>query len=300
MAIDVRQRSGSTSNRREFLKLMTLAGASLTLSTPAFAKPRPRIQLGLVTYQWGRSWDLPTLLTNCEKAKIYGVELRTEHKHGVEPTLSAQQRKEVKKRFADSPVKLVGYGSNDEYHSTDPSEVKKNIEHTKALLQLMVDVGGSGVKVKPNAFPKGVPHEKTIEQIGKSLRTVGEFAKDLGQLIRLEVHGAETQELPNIKAIMDVADHPNVKVCWNSNDEDLIGGGLEYNFNLVKDRLGDTTHVRELNVGSYPYPDLMGLLVKANYRGWVLLECRTEPADLVAAMAEQRELFEQMLSKAKA
>ena len=68
----------------------------------------------------------------------------------------------------------------------------------------------------------------------------------------------------------------------------------------MKDRLGDTTHVRELNVGSYPYPDLMGLLVKANYRGWVLLECRTEPADLVAAMAEQRELFEQMLSKAKA
>ncbi len=292
--------SSDTQNRREFLRLMALAGASMSLSLPGFAKPKPRMQLGLVTYQWGRNWDLPTLLANCEKAKIFGVEVRTEHKHGVEPTLSSQERKEVKKRFADSPVKLIGYGSNDEYHSADPAEVKKNIEHTKALLQLMVDVGGSGVKVKPNGFPKGIPHEKTIEQIGTSLRTVGEFAKDLGQLIRLEVHGAETQELPNIKAIMDVADHPNVKVCWNSNDEDLIGGGLEYNFNLVKDRLGDTTHVREFNVGSYPYQDLMNLLVKANYRGWVLLECRTEPEDLVKAMIEQRELFEQMLSKAKA
>lgn len=283
-------------NRREFLRLAALAGAAIAL--PSFKSPA-KMQLGLVTYQWGRNWDLPTLLANCEKVGLLGVELRTEHKHGVEPTLNAAQRKEVKARFADSPVKLVGYGSNDEYHSPDPEELKRNIEHTKALLHLMHDVGGSGVKVKPNAFPPGVAKEKTIEQIGKSLRTVGEYAKNLGQLIRLEVHGKETQELPNIKAIMDVADHPNVKVCWNSNDEDLIGGGLEYNFNLVKDRLGDTVHVREFNVGNYPYQDLMKLLAKANYKGWVLLECRTEPVDLLAAMREQRELFNTLLANAR-
>ena len=97
---------------------------------------------------------------------------------------------------------------------------------------------------------------------------------------------------------MDVADHPNVKVCWNSNDEDLAGRGLEYNFNLVKDRLGDTTHIREMNVGSYPYQDLFNLLVKENYKGWILLECRTEPTDLVAAMVEQRELLDKMLANA--
>src|SRR5690606_33866165 len=97
---------------------------------------------------------------------------------------------------------------------------------------------------------------------------------------------------------MDIAKHPNVKVCWNSNDEDLAGQGLEYNFNLVKDRLGDTVHVREFNVGSYPYQELMNLLVKAKYRGWILLECRTEPTDLVAAMVEQREILDQLLAKA--
>jgi sugar phosphate isomerase/epimerase len=288
----------TSQNRREFLKTMALTGAAMSLPGMTQAQSKSKMQLGLVTYQWGRNWDLPTLLANCEKAGIFGVELRTEHKHGVEPTLNAAQRKEVKKRFADSPVTLVGYGSNDEYHSADPAEVKKNIEHTKALLHLMADVGGSGVKVKPNAFPAGVPKEKTIEQIGKSLRTVGEYAKNLGQLIRLEVHGRETQELPNIKAIMDVADHPNVKVCWNSNDEDLIGQGLEYNFNLVKDQLGDTVHIRELNVGNYPYQELFKLLVKAKYHGWILLECRTEPADIVAAIIEQRKIFAEFVAKA--
>jgi sugar phosphate isomerase/epimerase len=286
-------------NRRDFLKMLAAGTAAATL--PGFApvpKKKPDMRIGLVTYQWGRNWDLPTLIANCEKTKVLGLELRTEHKHAVEINLNKQQRQEVKKRFEDSPVVLVGYGANDEYHSPDPAVLKKNIENTKALLHLMHDVGGTGVKVKPNAFPEGVPREKTIEQIGQSLLTLGKYARELGQQIRLEVHGRETQELPNIKAMMDVADHPNVKVCWNSNDEDLSGGGLEYNFNLVNDRLGDTVHVREFNVGSYPYQDLINLLVKENYKGWILLECRTEPADLIAAMIEQRELLDKMIANA--
>jgi len=97
---------------------------------------------------------------------------------------------------------------------------------------------------------------------------------------------------------MDVADHPNVYVCWNSNDEDLQGGGLKQNFNLVKKRLGDTVHVRELNVGSYPYQHLMDMFVAMNYKGWILLECRTDPADKVKAMMEQHDVFKAMIAKA--
>ena len=63
--------------------------------------------------------------------------------------------------------------------------------------------------------------KKTIEQIGKSLNELGAFGADHAQQIRLEVHG-QCQRLPIIKQIMDIADHPNVAVCWNSNPEDLL------------------------------------------------------------------------------
>jgi sugar phosphate isomerase/epimerase len=229
---------------------------------------------------------------------VLGVELRTQHAHGVEIGLSKAERKEVKRRFENSDVTLVGYGANDQYDSPDPAVLKKNIDNTKALLQLSHDVGGTGVKVKPNQFHPNVPKEKTIEQIGRSLNEVGKVAGDLGQLVRVEVHGEGTQELPNIKAIFDVADNKNVGVCWNSNPQDLIGQGLEYNFNLVKDRFGDTAHVREFNVGDYPYQQLMNMFVKMDYEGWILLECRTEPADIVKAMIEQRQIWEKMVEKA--
>ena len=78
----------------------------------------------------------------------------------------------------------------------------------------------------------------------------------------------------------------------------LSGKGLEYNFNLVKDRQGDTVHVRELNIGNYPYQQLMNLFVKMNYDGWILLECRTDPADKVKAMIEQHEVFDAMIKEA--
>jgi sugar phosphate isomerase/epimerase len=287
-------------SRRVFIRDITLLSGALLANNFSFAHaPKSKMKLGLVTYLWGKDWDIPTLIKNCSASKIYGVELRVEHAHGVEPEISATRRKEVKKIFSDSPVKIVGMGTNQQYDFVEPEKLKQSIERTKDFIKLSADVGGTGVKVKPNAFHKEVPHEKTIEQIGKALNEVGKFAADHGQKIRLEVHGYETQELPNIKAIMDVADNPNVHVCWNCNEEDLIGQGLEYNFNLVKNRLGDTVHVRELNIGPYPYQQLMNLFVNMNYDGWILLECRTDPADKVKAMIEQHEVFDNMIVNAK-
>ena len=128
---------------------------------------------------WGADWDLPTLLANCEKAGVLGVELRTTHAHGVEPSMSADERREVKQRFADSPVMLVGLGSNEDFHDADAQSLKTSIDRAKDFIKLSHDVGGSGVKVKPNDLPKEVPQEQTIEQIGKALNELGAFAAEL-------------------------------------------------------------------------------------------------------------------------
>ena len=104
-------------------------------------------------------------------------------------------------------------GSAYDYHATDQAVVRRNIAGTKAYSQLAADVGAPGVKVRPNGLPNEVPVEKTLEQIGLSLRECGEFAADLGVQIRLEVHGGGTSELPHIRTIIDVADHDNVYVC---------------------------------------------------------------------------------------
>ncbi len=286
--------------RRQFLgcSATVLAASALPYSRSTHAaEAPPTMSFGLVTYMWGADWDLPTLIANCQKCNVLGVELRTTHKHNVEPALNPKQREEVRKRFADSNVTLVGIGSNERYDSPDPEVVKKAIEASKDFIRLSHDVGGTGVKVKPDSFHKDVPREKTIQQIGESLNELAEYGSGFGQQIRLEVHG-QCQELPTIKAIMDIAKDDNVAVCWNSNPQDLQGEGLEHNFQLVRKRFGDTVHIHELEDSKYPYQKLVQLLVKSKYSGWLLMEAGSQPADRVAALAKQRQLFEEILTQA--
>ena len=289
-------------SRRNFIQKTGIGTLGLIAINPlaVWAKSENSgMKLGLVTYQWAKDWDLPTLIANCTTTGILGVELRTEHAHGVETSLNAAKRSEVKKMFADSPVTCIGYGANFEYHSPDPVKLRMNIDQTKEYIRLCKDIGATGIKVKPNDLPNGVPREKTIAQIAASLNEVGKYARDFDQLVRVECHGNLTQELPNMKAIFDQVTEKNVKICWNCNDQDLLPPGLEGNFNSVKKWFGDTAHVREFNVSDYPYQQLFNLFEGIGYKGWILLEARTEPTDKIAALKEQLALFDQLVTSSK-
>jgi|SRR6185369_5659123 sugar phosphate isomerase/epimerase len=269
-------------NRRHFLKSASLSAGAIGIlngaihaaepaSPPSFLTRTPTMKLGTVTYNLAQDWDVPTIIKNCEAAKFEGVELRTSHAHKVEVNLTKDQREEVKKQFLDSSVQLMGLGSAFDFHTPDQDKLKKDIAATKDYIVLAHDVGATGVKVRPNGLPKEVPVDKTLEQIGKSLRELGEFAEGYGQVIRLEVHGAATSLLPNIKKIIAVADHKNVGVCWNSNQSDLEGQGFDHNFNLVKDKIF-SVHMRDLFLEEYPFRKLLTGLNEIHFTGFCLAE----------------------------
>jgi len=283
-------------SRRGFL---AAAGASLLPGTldaaarlgPSAAPPeRPRLKLGLVTYNLARSWTLDQVIENCTQSKVEAVELRTTHAHGVEVTLSAEHRKEIKRRFESSPVRLASLGSAFEFQSPDPAELRKNIEGAKEYARLAADVGAAGFKVRPNGFPPrgAVPEETTLRQIGQALAEVGTAAAAVGVEVRVEVHGNGTCRLPNIRKILDHAAHSNVYVCWNSNAEDLLDGGLESNFALVRDKIR-FVHLRDL-FEDYPFPKLFSLLRDANYSGYCCAEI-PESTDPVRVLKYFRALF---------
>ena len=165
----------------------------------------------------------------------------------------------------------MGLGSAFDYHTPDSEKLKADIAAGKEYIKLAHDVGASGVKVRPNGFAKNVPQEKTLEQIGKALRELGEFGDSHGVQIRLEVHGTGTSLLPNIKTIMDVANHPMVGVCWNSNQSDLEGEGFDHNFDLVKDKIF-TVHLRDLYLEEYPFRRLLNRLNESGFAGYCLAE----------------------------
>ncbi len=259
-------------SRRSFLaatSAATLAGIARS-ETPKV----PKFQLGLVTYNVVQSWDLPAILKVCQANGFAAVECRTTHKHGVEPKLTADERKTVKQQFADAGVKFWGSGSICEFHSADKSVVAKNVEDCKKFVQLVADLGGKGVKVRPNGVAKGMSVEAACNQIGDALKLCGNAAADAGVEIWVEVHGAMTAIPKNMKAIMDSCGHKSVGVTWNSNPTDIVDGSIAEGFELLKSHI-KSCHINDLTndkAGKYPYRDLFQRLQGIGYDRYTLCE----------------------------
>jgi sugar phosphate isomerase/epimerase len=228
-------------------------------------------QLGIVTYNIAKDWDLATILTKLDALGYEGVELRTTHAHKVEVSLTKRQREEVRKRFEDSTVQLAGLGSAFEYQSPDPAVVRRNIEGTKEYVRLAHDLGAPGIKVRPNGVPRGADLDATLRQIGRALHEIGEDAAGFGIEIRVEVHGPVTSQLEHFAKILQYADHPNVYACWNSNATDVQNGSIRESFGLVGPRIHEV-HLHDLTDEAYPWRELFALLKARNYEGFTLAE----------------------------
>ena len=312
--------------RRAFLETsgVGLAGLGSLLSTdlPFSTRPAPEggaapgFKLGMVTYELGKNWDIETIIKNCETAGFEAAELRTTHKHGVELSLSKDKRADVRKRFEGSRVRLLSLGTTCEFQYAQSALVERNIEETRRWCELAHDLGCLGVKVRPNGFVKDVPKEKTLEQIGQALQKCGDAARDQGVEIWVEVHGQGTEDPPNIQRIMEVANHPSVGICWNSNDTDVVDGSVKEYFELLKPWLRNC-HINELwrnpspwggamgqppeqaNPGfpvygrPYPFRELFSLMRAAGYSRFTLAEV-PESCEPVRFMRYYRSLWEQL------
>lgn len=226
--------------------------------------------LGAVTYNVLKDWDLDKIISTLGEIGYDGVELRTEHKHGVEPSIDAAQRRAVQAKFAQSKVRLVSFGTTCEFQSPDPAVRAKNIETAKQFIDLAHDTGALAIKVRPNGLPKDVPVEKTVAQIGQSLRLLGDEGQKKGVEIWMEVHGRDTQNPPVSAAIMKAANHPNVGACWNSNPTDVVNGSVKPSFDLLRPYI-KSCHINELT-SSYPWRELFALLRRSGYERYTLCE----------------------------
>jgi len=288
-------------SRRDFLQASLAAAGSLAIAEANSAViasadkiDNPALtgggfKLGLVTYNLAKDWDVPSIIKNCEETGFEAVELRTTHKHGVEPALNKEQRAEVKNRFAGSKVRLLSLGSTCEFHSPDQSVVRKNVDECKRFVELAHDIGATGVKVRPNGIPKEVPEERTIAKIGVALRECGDFAKGSGIEIWVEVHGRDSSQPSRMAKMMQAADQSQVGICWNSNQEDLSGGSVKQSFALLKPWLR-SAHINELWKPEYPWRELFGLMKAAGYNRYCLAEI-PETSDPLRLMRYYRALW---------
>ncbi len=262
-------------------KVASPPAATAAASKPVAAPPKP-LKLGLMSYNLAKDWDIDTIIRNCTETGFEHIELRTTHAHGVEVTMSKEQRQTVRRRFENAGLK-ISLASGFAYHYPDPAQLRKEIEGTKEYVLLAQDVRAIGFRVFPNALlaNKGIPEEQTMRQIGKALAEVCPFAHEHGIKIALEVHGSGTNIVGKVKQMVDYSECPYAYINWNCDANDAKGPGLDTNFASVKDRIANV-HLHEL-CDNYPYRRLFELLRQAGYTGYcdAEIEASKEPIRLM-------------------
>jgi sugar phosphate isomerase/epimerase len=260
-------------NRRSFIAASAgLTGGFLpNVRLASGAPPAERqFQLGCVTYNLLKDMDLETIITTLEAAGLVAVELRTTHKHGVEPSIGPAERAKVRERFQRSKVRLLSYGTECEFESPDPAVRKRQVEIGKTFVDLARDTGAIGVKVRPNGLPQGVPLATTIANISGGLHELGDYAQSQGIEIWMEVHGNGTQLPKNASDILTAANHKSVGACWNSNPTDVTDGSVKPAFDLLGKFIRNV-HINDLYT-TYPYREFFRLLRDSGYKRYTLAE----------------------------
>ena len=182
-----------TLSRREFLAASTALPLALS-SEPAQAAESAKFRLGIVTYNVPKDWDLPTLLKVCREVGIAAVECRTTHKHGVEPSLTANATQGREEAVCRCGRRLLGLRQRLRVPVAPISAVvKKNIEDVQAVSSSWSRTSAAtGVKVRPNGLPKGADPKKTLRADRQSaLIECGKAAERSGIEIWVEVHGGD-------------------------------------------------------------------------------------------------------------
>lgn len=240
------------------------------------------MKLALLTYNMAAEWDLDTLLEKCATLGFEGVELRTdrEHAHGIEVEIGSAEREAARQRFAEAGIEIAGLSSGCAFDAVEAAELARNIERTKAHLDLAADLGAGGVKVFGNKahVKEGVPLEQTVAQIGRALGELSEYAAERGVQVRFEMHGDFTSA-EACNEIMDLAgDGPGLCLIYNCNnafDVDATGSAAA-SYRAVAPRVGHV-HIHDLADPGFPYLELMRLLVADGYEGWCSSELQDSP-----------------------
>jgi len=216
------------------------------------------------------------LLAILKDHRFEGVEFRTDanHGHSVEASIGSADRKRVVADCAEAGIKIACVATGNRYHDPDPTSLRRNIEETKARIDLAADLGAPRVRVFGNNFPVDVPHEKTIEQVAEALQELCEYGAQNGVKPCLELHGEFDWRA--CKEVAEGVDHDNFGLVWNSIPQDILDGSVKTALDAVWPWL-DHIHLHDIAGDGYPYRELFQLLCERSYRGYLSAEVERRP-----------------------
>jgi len=228
------------------------------------------MKFSFTTYALGQGKRWEELLPLAKKAGCAGLEFRTGggHKHGVEVSLSTEERKAVRRAFEDQYMEVSCLNSPHYLDSPDPAIRRAQIEGAKETCKLAADLGCGRIRLFGDSGESALDAQARVELVAEGLREIADFAAPLKVDALLEMHGFFNFWGYALSAV-EKADHSNAMILYNCDNRDLVGGSMRETFARVRKYVRHI-HTHELDV--YPYLQLFEEAHKMGYEGYFSAE----------------------------
>lgn len=253
-----------------------------------------------MTFGWNTGglaerWDLDMLLEIAKEAGVHGVELGAGHGHGVALTLSPEARDEVRSKFEQAGLELIGMSVPAILEGGSPEALMTAADMVKQHVRLSHDAGGSGVRLRLGSFKGGDAGVR--DKVAGVLRDLGDFAVGFGQELRLEAD-VGSGELAEVAGVLKAVDSAEVRAALRVDDAGVSAELLKKTFEQLSDGLGQTVvfDVKQEG-GASVYDALAACLVGTDYAGWTVLA--VQGMEAIEAVAKEKVLWERRVREAR-
>lgn len=160
-------------------------------------------------------WTLDETIAGLKKHGFTGYEPRVEWKHkaGIEADLSADARREARKKFEDAGLSICCIATGQRFAMEDAAERAQNTEALKKYVDLAGDLGAKCVRVFGGKLGKG---ELTgiVRYVAAAIRPALDNAKARGVTVCIETHD-DWCRAAQVRAVAEELDHPAFGILWD-------------------------------------------------------------------------------------
>jgi sugar phosphate isomerase/epimerase len=223
-------------------------------------------------------WDIEKI---AEMASIYGfhgVELRVKGRQHIDPALTDTDRKYIRNLFEKRKVEICCLSGYSFFNSGKKEELENNGDLLMSYIDLAVDVGAPFIRTFIGDYALPLTDEDVIKNAAYYLNLCGAVAEKKGVRILVETHDSFSLS-PRMGTLMEKINNGGVAVLWDIHHtcrhgeqpaETYQALGRHIRHLHIKDADGEK--LRLTGEGALPIQDIIGLLKKEGYKGYLSLE----------------------------
>lgn len=228
-------------------------------------------------------WHIDKIIKYGKMCGYDGIELRGKEPH-ISSEFNPKERNEIKEIFKDNNLEVPCLTAYTRFDFRNPEIRNKNIKQLKKMIELAGDIGATYVRTFGGNMHGETDVDDVIPWVAEAFAVVDEVAKKHRVKVLIEVHDIFSKG-KDVAKIFGRTSAKNCGVLWDVAHSIRAGEDIETTFNYLKDYIyhihikdwidlpdKEEDHYVLLGAGKFPIVNLLKLLNKQNYNGYLSLE----------------------------